>query len=315
MKLKAYWSALPRFAKIAFFLSITLGVALLVLGVKGDSSRFWDERGFLANITTSLVGALFGVPLAVVVIGWFTASHSSRIQSAATTQLAHTAWQQFGESVIACTPPAITNSLISESTAIALSYSEIKRVVSQARAVSTPDYKYLHRRVPDWSLNSNADTTEGQVREQAAAALDELRTATALLRGAVGYPAEYQRDWAVLSARWAFLSSNVRVLRYSSGSPWIPVQFESVFDHLVRDQGSPLPSVDYALGLLEKMIAYIDRELQGGYSRTLSLFESAGSEFYFDPDDLASRAKIAHDHLVEIRNATLDPEASDWART
>ena len=51
-----------------------LGVLALIVGVWGDTTGWWASFDFLANLMSSVTSALFGVPFALVVIGYITAS-------------------------------------------------------------------------------------------------------------------------------------------------------------------------------------------------------------------------------------------------
>jgi hypothetical protein len=51
----------------------SLGVLATVAGLWGDNTGWWDRHSFLANLASSSTGALFGVPFALVVIGYIAA--------------------------------------------------------------------------------------------------------------------------------------------------------------------------------------------------------------------------------------------------
>jgi hypothetical protein len=57
-------------------------------GVIGDQNGWWDTHAFLTNLASSLVAALFGVPLALIVIRRISASESNRLDRAAAVQFA-----------------------------------------------------------------------------------------------------------------------------------------------------------------------------------------------------------------------------------
>lgn len=47
---------------------LAAGVVLVVLGLVGDLAGFWSDLPFLTNLVSALTGALFGVPVAIVVV-------------------------------------------------------------------------------------------------------------------------------------------------------------------------------------------------------------------------------------------------------
>lgn len=57
-------------------------------GILGDHEGWWADQAFLTNLTSSLVTALFGVPLALIVIRRISAVESSRLDRAAAVQFA-----------------------------------------------------------------------------------------------------------------------------------------------------------------------------------------------------------------------------------
>jgi ABC-type xylose transport system permease subunit len=47
---------------------VAAGVALLVVGILGDSQGWWQSRPFLTNIVSTLAGACFGLPVLLLQI-------------------------------------------------------------------------------------------------------------------------------------------------------------------------------------------------------------------------------------------------------
>jgi hypothetical protein len=45
-----------------------LGSAMVILGVQGDERSWWSERPFLTNLVSSIAGACFGIPIALLVL-------------------------------------------------------------------------------------------------------------------------------------------------------------------------------------------------------------------------------------------------------
>lgn len=66
--LQREWATLhPRLRPVVIAL-LTAGIALAVLGAVGDAAGVWSRFPFLTNLASSLTGALFGLPVALVVV-------------------------------------------------------------------------------------------------------------------------------------------------------------------------------------------------------------------------------------------------------
>ena len=56
------------------------GIALLALGVLGDRLSWWSDRPFLANLVSSMVGACFGIPVAVLILQRLAAAQADALE-------------------------------------------------------------------------------------------------------------------------------------------------------------------------------------------------------------------------------------------
>lgn len=74
-----------RAASVAMWAGAGLGTAL---GVVGDERGWWAAHAFLTNLLSSLVGALAGIPLALIVIRRITAVESRRLERAEALHMA-----------------------------------------------------------------------------------------------------------------------------------------------------------------------------------------------------------------------------------
>ncbi|MGK5553443.1 hypothetical protein ACSNOI_17665 [Actinomadura kijaniata] len=77
----------------------SLGAILLALGWWGDTVGFWQDRPFLTNVASSLVGAAFGVPLALVVLQQLATSQAEAVEARAARRLASQAAERLMELV------------------------------------------------------------------------------------------------------------------------------------------------------------------------------------------------------------------------
>ncbi|MBP2211060.1 hypothetical protein JOJ87_001404 [Rhodococcus ruber] len=308
MTLREYWEALPRFWRRAFAASVGVGFALLVVGLVGDRRSWWDGWGFAVNILTSLVGALFGIPLAVVAVGWFTTNHQDRIESRTSAKVTRNAWVNFKESVLACAPPAITDALTARPVEVDEAYERLK---AKLRAVRT--LVRLEGEPRQYVLPPGADTTVEQIREEVRQLVVEMQGPLFHLRAAVGPSREYSRDWAVLRSRWTFLSTHVRILRTGAGLTWIPVQYESPFQHHITAE-SPLAGLEYSLQHHERFAEHVAEGVDGDLGRIVMLLESGGSVYYGNFYELKRKAFEARDVLLEVRQAAMAADQDSWLR-
>ncbi|MFI6076315.1 hypothetical protein ACIA5C_32700 [Actinoplanes sp. NPDC051343] len=66
--LRREWTRLHPLLRRAVTVMVGAGTTLLVLGVVGDATGVWSHVPFLTNVASSLTGALFGLPVALVVV-------------------------------------------------------------------------------------------------------------------------------------------------------------------------------------------------------------------------------------------------------
>jgi hypothetical protein len=57
-----------------------LGAALAIIGWQGDRHGFWEDKGFLVNLFSSLTSACFGIPLAVIILTRVSLSQANTFQ-------------------------------------------------------------------------------------------------------------------------------------------------------------------------------------------------------------------------------------------
>ncbi|WAL49562.1 hypothetical protein [Rhodococcus pyridinivorans] len=306
MKLKEYWDALPGRGKCLFWVSLTVGVALFVLGVVGDVRSWWSGWGFVANILTSLVGALIGVPFAVVGVGWFTANHQDRIEGGAAAKTTRKAWENFKTSVLVCTNPLITGTLTSDASKVDAAYEELANYHKQVLAALKHDSPTS---APRYVLSPESGLTSEQVQNGLRERALQLRQSMIHIRGAIGNEAEFTRDWSVLQSRWTFLSTHVRILRTGAGLSWIPVQHEMEFHYRLSD-ASPLRSVSYKLDRYEKVAADVLKEAENLDFTVFVLSPSMNSAL--DSPGMVATAQPVREILLDLRQAALDADQDNW---
>lgn len=88
--LTAEWRAIsPTLRHLCVILLIS-GMGLLSVGVLGDTEGWWSQAPFLTNVASSITGACFGIPLALLILQRLSTVQSSKAQMASSFRVAHT---------------------------------------------------------------------------------------------------------------------------------------------------------------------------------------------------------------------------------
>ncbi|MFM9697897.1 hypothetical protein [Streptomyces europaeiscabiei] len=75
-----FWSETAPSAKWATYICLPFGVTMAAFGVYGDTVGWWNDFGFLTNLLSSMTSVLFGIPTALVVLGWLS-THQAETQA------------------------------------------------------------------------------------------------------------------------------------------------------------------------------------------------------------------------------------------
>lgn len=82
------WAALHPRLRTTVVALLGAGTVLALLGAAGDAAGMWSRLPFLTNLASSLTGALFGIPVAVVVVQRLLRAQSEADERAAAWRLA-----------------------------------------------------------------------------------------------------------------------------------------------------------------------------------------------------------------------------------
>ena len=74
------WRKTPYIIRALGTISFSLGLVLALLGLLGDLLNLWSRFPFLTNLASSVTGALFGIPLAVVFLQRLSALQSDSFE-------------------------------------------------------------------------------------------------------------------------------------------------------------------------------------------------------------------------------------------
>lgn len=72
------WRDTSAVLKWLFFWSLSLGIVLTIICVAADIKGNWDRLPFLTNLMSNMAGALFGLPLALVILSRLSAYQTER---------------------------------------------------------------------------------------------------------------------------------------------------------------------------------------------------------------------------------------------
>ena len=82
------WRETPLSLRVATLVMWFAGTAMVALGSVGDSKGFWTSRPFLTNLASSVTGAAFGIPLALLVLQRIAVGEAERQETRTMKRLA-----------------------------------------------------------------------------------------------------------------------------------------------------------------------------------------------------------------------------------
>ncbi|MEU0427112.1 hypothetical protein ABZ235_26500 [Streptomyces canus] len=86
---------------MAVCICLPLGVCGVVLGVYGDSRGWWEHRGFLTNLTSSLTSVMFGIPTALLLLSALSNAQAEALQRQQVRRRARRAFEAFQRVLLA----------------------------------------------------------------------------------------------------------------------------------------------------------------------------------------------------------------------
>ncbi|EME14825.1 hypothetical protein G419_25402 [Rhodococcus triatomae BKS 15-14] len=203
-------------------------------------------------MASAIVGALIGIPFALVGLAFVTANREERVRLDDITKLTNRAWERFKSSVIAATPPAITSHLTTDG-------ADVDEIVKKT-LIRLSHYRALAGVPPGTGpYDENIITTpekidEQEIRREFDELISELEGAVFKIRGAVDDTTFVSRTWTELRMRWDYLYGEIRTRRITEGLGWIPGELELDLETRLKSS-PPLHAVLAALGPVETLIA------------------------------------------------------------
>ena len=200
------WSQTSRRLRVSSIVLLVAALAGTAAGVVGDQRGWWADHDFLINLVSSLVSALFGLPVALIVIRHFTATEGRRLERAEAVRLGHSSARRLSEVVASLCPDRV---LADECT------TTLQRL-SRELLPAVPSHRY--------------GPALAEVLTRYVALVDGLDRAV-LTGGAARDPVR-EAD-----AAWRYLRSDIAPRLQSYGIAWIPGVTADRVDRLVAEAG------------------------------------------------------------------------------
>jgi hypothetical protein len=210
--LRGVWRETPDALRVLWLVLWGVGVVLLGLGWWGDQAGFWSSKPFITNVFSSLVAALFGVPLALIVLQRLGVTQAEAVEARAAQRLATTVVEDLASAAPRLRPGPLTDLHDAE-----VQLLKVERAAQEAirQWDSTQD---------DESLRAlRALVTDGTLDK----ALADFRSAIRPGRQAVPVVAE-------VSAHWSFLNTTVRSRLLETGGRWLAPPLAAQIDDMVK---------------------------------------------------------------------------------
>ncbi|TDD98099.1 hypothetical protein [Actinomadura rubrisoli] len=106
-RLKSFWSNLDSLMKVTWVTLWIIGAILVFLGLWGDNTGFWEGKSFSTNLISSMTGAAFGIPLALIFLQGLTARQTELLEMHSAKRLAHQVAQEIVQNSIELMPSGI----------------------------------------------------------------------------------------------------------------------------------------------------------------------------------------------------------------
>ncbi|WP_139812255.1 hypothetical protein [Prescottella equi] len=306
MHFREFWREFPRWAKRIAAVALTVSALGLISGtlVFGNTA-WWDAKGFFVNVMTSLVGALLGIPVAVILIGWFTAYNATRLERRSARRTTERAWTDFSESAQENVEQQIIDNGLEWGSAV----EEKTRTLLNTLAA----YAELRKDKEEGEHRLSSETID--LRPLFDAVVEDHRAmheALGTLRIQMGSRIDWQRGWSDLRLRWTFISTEVRRIRYGQELSWIPAKSELVIETYLFE-GCPQDQIDEALKPYGEFAnAVAARLLSLRYNDRLEIDDLLAYKVMLTPDGLWMPCGTAASRMQEFQEAVHEADADDW---
>lgn len=300
MKFKEFWTKFPRWAKRTAGVAVAVSLVITILGtLVFGVTDWWNDQSFIVNIASSLVGALIGIPIAVIAIGWFTEFNANRMEVDSVRETTERAWSDFERSAARSAPTDVTEHLLDDALEAEKAFGELV------------DYLIGYQEMRQLPAREKRAYNFGPLFEGISSHHWDLTRSLIAVRKRMGLPDEHQRRWADLRLRWTFLSTEVRRLRYAQKLTWMPSEQELAIEAYI-DAGSPLAQVSAQLDVYEHFDEIVARALLAAVADSLDPAEAARYGRSIRPETLSNACGLAAIRMNEFRAVVEAVESDNW---
>jgi len=216
-------------AQRALAISPVLGLSGLTAGAWLDVADvdWWEKMPFIQSLTSSLIGFLIGVPIALAVLATFTSDREQRIQLARVNSLSHTAWVRFHDAVAEYASNTRTIGL----TSAIQTLDQSKQALSEF--MDSELKKYQQAGEPK---NAGFANFHDELAERCSIFIENHNAAVQ----AIGTTADVELGWSRVVAAWAELAGYVKMQRDDLELPWIPDTIDSNIRNRIVGRENPM---------------------------------------------------------------------------
>jgi hypothetical protein len=187
------------------YLCVPLGVLGIVAGVYGDHHGWWEHIGFLTNLISSLTSVMFGIPTALLVLGYLGNAQAEALQKQQIRRRARRDIDAFQQVLLRPFSAADLRSLRVQKTNLDTALTALRRV----RLTSIAPGQGSHE------IGQAVDTWLDRIRPLEAA---YQRMLTGMTSQAVGPQALWLDD---LQAHWEELDQGLRFQMAEADQAWL----------------------------------------------------------------------------------------------
>ncbi|MEU5712579.1 MULTISPECIES: hypothetical protein [Streptomyces] len=187
------------------YVCVPLGLLGIVAGVYGDHHGWWEHQSFLTNLISSLTSVMFGIPTALLVLGYLSNAQAEALQKQQIRRRARRDIEAFQQVLLRPFSAADLRSLRAQKTDLDRALTALRRVRPVSFAPGQGSY----------DTGQAVDTWLDQVRPLEAAYQQVL---TGMTSQAVGLRALWLDD---LQAHWEELDQGLRFQMAEADQAWL----------------------------------------------------------------------------------------------
>jgi hypothetical protein len=210
--LRGTWRETPDGLRVLWLVLWGVGVVLLGVGIAGDEAGFWSSKPFVTNVFSSLTAALFGVPLALVVLQRLGVTQAEAVETRAAQRLATTVVEDLASAAPRLHPGPLRDLRNAEAELLTVERAAQEAIRQWDSTQDQESVRVLRALLTDGTLDK---------------ALADFRSAIRPGRQAVPAVAE-------VSAHWSFLNTTVRSRLLETGGTWLAPPLAAQIDRMVK---------------------------------------------------------------------------------